>query len=147
MKRPLVESTTMWHPEKMIIYGGVVALYSWLCLQPSWPCLAAARSCSFLQSFLSLIWTAGSPECCSGTLRARGQTPSIANGPAKPGLLPVLHQPHWYAFVALNTEVMWRLFEWPFGLISQDCRWAAVGSRAGCSCSGAVFGCGVEYFQ
>eukprot|EP00064_Thunnus_orientalis_P013415 superscaffoldBa00002179_g13454 len=45
-------------------------------------------------SFLYLIWTAGSPECCSGTLRAQGQTPSIANGLAKPGLLPVMHQAH-----------------------------------------------------
>lgn len=49
----------------MIIYG-LVALCSWLCPQPSRPCLAATTSCSILQPFLSLICTqpAGSPEHC-----------------------------------------------------------------------------------
>lgn len=69
-----------------------------------------------------LLWDTTSP----------GPDTSIPNGPAKPGLFPVLCQTQCYAFIALNTGVTWRRLKLPFGLICQKCRWAVVGSRAGC---------------
>lgn len=121
----------------MIIYGGVCSHLG--------PVLAAAPSCSILQTFASFglgLQEVHSTAVGLSESRARHH-PSLMD---QPSLFPVLRQAHWYAFTELNTEFTWRLFELPPWLICQKSRWAAVGSRGRSSCSAAVFGCGVEYF-
>ena len=90
-----VDDNLWWHRSTLLLAESAAILVPFGC---------RTKPALFSSPFLSLIWPQEVQRAALGRGEPRARHHPSLMGPTKPGLLPVLHRAHCYAFIALKKQ-------------------------------------------